>query len=163
MLPIGFLMEDFPISIKFLTYNAHKSIGLIIIGLSIFRLVWRLLNPPPALPDSVPRNQQRLAHAAHWGLYAFMILMPLSGWIMVSANPKFPIDFFGLGNAPFLPLPHLDDPKATSALFNSAHYFIALGGIALLLAHIGAALKHHYVNHDSILHRMLPKRFTRQS
>ena len=158
MLPMGFLMEDAPSSLKPLIYNLHKSIGLTIIALSLFRIVWRLLNPPPALPDSMPRSQKILAHAAHWALYAFIIGMPLSGWLMVSATAKYPIDFFGLGIAPFLPMPHLEDAKATGHMLTEWHESIAYGGIALLVVHIGAALKHHFVAHDGILQRMLPLR-----
>lgn len=157
MLAVGFLMEDFPISIKFLVYNLHKSIGITIIGLSIFRLVWRLLNPPPALPAAMPRSQKFLAHAAHWMLYGFMLAMPMSGWLMVSAVPKYPIVFFGFGEAPFLPMPAMDDPKAVAGLFSDAHEIMAIGGALLIALHIGAALQHHFMKHDDILFRMLPR------
>jgi cytochrome b561 len=161
MLGGGFLMEDLPISIKFTVYNLHKSIGITIIALSIFRLVWRLLNPPPALPDRLPVWQKFASHAAHWALYAFMIAMPLSGWLMVSALPKYPIVFFGLGEAPFLPMPELADAKAVSAQLGEIHETLALGGVALILLHIGAALQHHFILRDGILRRMLPQVFSK--
>ena len=162
MLGGGFFMENLPISVKFTVYNLHKSIGITIIGLSIFRLIWRLLNPPPALPDSLPSWQKMASHAAHWALYAFMIAMPLSGWLMVSALPKYPIMFFGLGEAPFLPMPELIDAKATNGQLKEIHETLAIGGIALIVLHIGAALQHHFIHRDEILRRMLP-RFIRPS
>lgn len=157
MLAVGLVMEGLPVSIKFVVYNLHKSTGITIIGLSIFRLVWRLLNPPPTLPADMSRSQKFLAHTAHWMLYGFMITMPISGWLMVSALPQYPIVFFGLGEAPFLPMPQLADPKAASAFLKSIHETLADGALVLLAMHIGAALQHHFIKRDTILLRMLPK------
>lgn len=157
MLALGFLMGDFPITIKFTAYNLHKSIGITIIALSLFRLVWRLLNPPPALPSTMSGREKFLAHAAHAMLYGLMIGLPLSGWLMVSALPKYPIVFFGLGEAPFLPMPPLNDAKMVNAWLNEVHELLAYGGAALILLHLGAALQHHFVKRDAILLRMLPK------
>lgn len=156
MLIMGFVMDDLPVSAKFVVYNLHKSIGITIIGLSVFRLIWRLLNPPPPLPEAMPRSQRFLAETAHWMLYAFMILMPLSGWLLISANPKFPVVFFGLGHAPFLPMPPLADPRATAHMLGGVHYFLGLAGAGLIVLHVAAALQHHFIKRDGILHRMLP-------
>jgi cytochrome b561 len=162
MIPIGFFMEDFPISIRFETYNLHKSIGLTVLALSLFRLIWRLLNPPPALPVGMKPHERLLAHTAHWFLYFLMVAMPLSGWLMVSAEKKYPTVFFWLGEAPFLPMPKGMDPKATHEFFYYTHEYLAFGAIALIVLHVAAALKHHYLDKDTTLTRMLPVWITRK-
>ena len=156
MLALGLVMEDLPITIKFSAYTLHKSIGITVLALSIFRLIWRLMNPPPALPDTMKAHEKLLAHVAHWALYFLMIAMPLSGWLMVSASRKYPTVFFWLGEVPFIPMPQGADPKATAGLFHEAHELLANGAIALILLHVAAALKHHLVNKDTVLTRMLP-------
>lgn len=157
MIPLGLFMEDFPISIKFTAYNLHKSIGLSVLGLSVFRLIWRLMNPPPALPAGMSRIERLLAQSAHWGLYFLMIAMPLTGWLMVSASAKYPTVFFGLGEVPFIPMPTGIDTKAAGELFYESHEWLAYGAIGLILAHLAAALKHHFIHRDDVLRRMLPQ------
>jgi cytochrome b561 len=162
MIPVGFFMEDFPISIRFDTYNLHKSIGLTVLALSIFRLIWRLMNPPPPLPEGMKKHEKLLAHAAHWLLYFLMVAMPLSGWLMVSAERKYPTVFFFMGEAPFIPMPVGMDPKATHEFFYYTHEYLAFGAVALIALHVAAALKHHYLDKDTILSRMLPVWITRR-
>ena len=156
MIPLGMLMEDFPISIKFTAYMIHKSLGITVLGLSLFRLVWRLLNPPPALPEGTKPLEKLLAHAAHWGLYFLIIAMPLTGWLMVSAMHKYPTVFFWMGEVPFIPMPAGMDAKATGDWFKEMHETLAYGAIALVLLHVAAALKHHVIYKDAVLTRMLP-------
>lgn len=157
MIPFGFFMGDLPITLKFSAYALHKSIGLTVLTLSIFRLVWRLLNPPPALPAGMKPYEVFAAKATHWLFYALIIAMPLTGWLMVSASQKYPTIFFWLGEVPFLPMPEGIDKKETAHLFNEYHELLAFGAIALILLHVGAALKHHFVNRDTVLTRMLPR------
>ena len=65
--------------------NAHKSIGITVLGLAIMRLLWRLTHRPPALPSGYKPWEVKASHAAHWALYAIIFAMPLTGWIMDSA------------------------------------------------------------------------------
>lgn len=153
MIPMGFLMGDFPESFKFTAYGLHKSIGITVLGLSVFRLVWRLLHRPPALP-AMPVWERRLAHLAHWGLYGLMIGMPLSGWLMVSASQKYPTVYFGLGEVPFIPMPMDADLKALRGFFGESHELLAIGAAALIALHVAAALKHQYVRRDGLIRRM---------
>lgn len=163
MIPMGFLMEDLPLTLKLNTFTLHKSIGLTVLGLSLLRLVWRLLNPPPALPASMTRFERTAAIAAHWALYALMILMPLTGWLMVSASQKYPTIFFWLGEAPFLPLPADMVNRDTAHNFGEFHETLALGAAFLIALHVGAALQHHFKKHDTVLIRMLPGRNRRNA
>ena len=158
MIAVGLTMEDFPIRYKFLAYNLHKSFGLTVLALSLYRIYWRLSHRAPALPDATPRWQRVAAHATHIALYGLMIGMPLSGWIMVSADAKYPTVFFSLFQVPQFPLPAAYDTHATHEVFEGTHYWLAMGAIGLVALHIGAALKHHFINRDGVLHRMLPRR-----
>lgn len=156
MIALGLLMEDLPISIRFDAYAFHKSLGITVLALSIFRLIWRLLNPPPALPAGLKPYERVLAKATHWLFYFLMIAMPLTGWLMVSASAKYPTVFFWMGEVPFIPMPADLDKKAAGELLSDMHAILAKGAIGLILLHIGAALKHHYILKDSVLLRMLP-------
>lgn len=156
MLVLGNVMEGLPDSIKFSAYAFHKSLGISILALSIFRLIWRFLTPPPALPSGMKSAEKILARGAHWALYFLMIAMPLSGWLLVSASRKYPTIFFGLGEVPFIPMPAGIDGKATAKAIGEMHELFANGAILLLLLHIAAALKHHFITKDNTLTRMLP-------
>jgi cytochrome b561 len=136
------------------TVLLHKSIGMLVLLLSLVRLGWRLGHRPPPLPDSVKPWEKGLAHAAHWLLYAFMILIPLSGWIFTSASPKrHPLEFFGLFGLPYFPI---SPDKATSHAWHERHETMAYLILALLVLHIAAALKHRFFDRDRTLDRMLP-------
>jgi cytochrome b561 len=116
------------------------------------RLLWRLTHRPPALPASMPKLMQFAAHAGHLLLYVLMIAIPLSGWLMSSAK-GFQTVYFGV-----LPIPDLlDKNKEIGDLLALVHKSLNLLFVAVLAGHIGAALKHHFIDKDDILTRMLPK------
>ncbi len=155
MIVVGLTMGGYPIKYKFLAYNLHKSFGITILALSLFRLFWRFTHTPPALP-AMPTWEKLAAHASHLGFYVLMIGMPLSGWMMVSADAKFPTVFFSLFEVPQFPLPAAYDTRAAHDQLEWLHYWLAMGTLGLLALHVGAALKHHFINHDAVLRRMLP-------
>lgn len=129
----------------------HKATGITILVLSLFRLFWRLANPAPALPATMPSWQVKLAHGLHWLFYFLIIAVPVTGWMMSSAG-KYPLNWFGLFDIPKLPIV----PKSTLAGFaHEAHEVMAIAFIPLLVLHIGAALYHHFIVRDAILRRML--------
>lgn len=163
MIPLGFWMGDLPISIRFSGFAFHKSLGLTVLALSLLRFIWRLLNPPPPLPASMKPWEKLAATAAHWFLYFLMLAMPLTGWLMVSANPKYPTVFFWLAEVPFIPMPAGIDPKATHEMFEEYHETLAFGAIFLVALHAGAALKHHFIGKDTVLTRMLPNFMIRRN
>ncbi len=164
MLFVGLTMGDYPQQYKFLAINLHKATGITILGLSIFRLVWRFMNPPPALPTGMPLWERAAAHLSHWALYAVILVMPLSGWLMVSAKPKYPIMYFGLGEAPFIPMPaNAELTKSIGGLAHETHELLGYGAIALIVIHFAAAMKHHVIDKDTVLTRMLPRFLTPQS
>jgi len=129
----------------------HKSIGMLILALLALRLLWRLSNRAPELPAEMAAWERMGAHASHFLLYALMIALPLTGWVISSAS-----------NVPFkifwtIPLPAITAPdKAVSDLFATIHGWLVTLLALVLIAHIGAALRHHYVKRDTVLSRMLP-------
>jgi cytochrome b561 len=127
------------------------------LGLSVFALVWvRLLarvagRVPPILPNP-PRWQRRVAHAVEFAIYVFMIVMPVLGWLSLSAAGK-TLSYLGLE------LPHLiGTDKGLSNRLEDIHGLIGNVGYALIGIHALAALIHHYVQRDNTLRRMLPSR-----
>lgn len=141
-------------------YQLHKSIGITILLLSILRLIWRLTHKVPPLPDHMPRWEKFAANASHWLLYFFMFALPLTGWALVSSSPwNIPTLLFHILPWPHLPvLPELQHKAEVSEFFTGMHEWLAYGMIALLAAHIGAALRHHFLLKDNVLEHMLPKR-----
>lgn len=132
----------------------HKSFGLTILALSLFRLGVRLVAGAPPLPDHMTATERFLSKVTHWGFYAIMILVPLSGWLMVSASPLgFPTLWFGLFEWPHLPV---GTSSAVSGAASEAHEIMAFLGAGLLLLHVAGALKHHFWDRDDVLARMLP-------
>ena len=135
-------------------YNMHKTTGMIVLVLSLFRLGWRFTHPVPGLPDGMKPWEKTVAHGTHMAFYAIMIGMPVGGWMAASASP-FPSYLF---NNPDLALPKLPVPQteAFADTMGSAHG--AGGWVILILValHAGAALKHQFLDRDNLLARMIP-------
>jgi len=153
LLALGFYMQDLALSPeKLKLYSWHKWAGVTAFLLVFVRLAWRVTHLPPALPASMPKLMQLAAHAGHLALYGLMIAIPLSGWLMSSAK-GFQTVWFGL-----LPIPDLlDKNKETGDLLQTVHMSLNFLFVAVLVGHVGAALKHHFIDKDDILTRMLPK------
>ena len=138
---------------KLRLYSWHKWAGVTIFMLVLVRSLWRLTHPAPPLPDDVPVWQRKVAEATHYALYALMIVIPLTGWLMSSAK-GFQTVYFGV-----VPIPDLlaknEGLGETLAL---VHRYLNYSMIGLVIAHIAAALKHHFIDKDDILRRMLPAR-----
>ena len=151
LLALGFYMHDLPLSPeKLKLYSWHKWAGVTAFLLVWFRLFWRVTHRPPALPDTMPRVMQFAAHAGHFVLYALMLAIPLSGWLMSSAK-GFQTVWFGV-----LPIPDLlGKNKELGDLLQTVHMSLNLLFVAVIAGHIGAALKHHFIDKDDILTRML--------
>ncbi len=136
----------------------HKSFGISVLVLSVLRILWRITHKPPPELDTIPAWQQKIANTTHWLLYGLMFALPVTGWIMVSASPlNIDTILFGLVEWPHLPLHGVDDKESLSAAFHKYHEWASTALILLLLAHIGAALKHHFIDKDTVLRRMLPE------
>ena len=129
--------------------SIHKPLGAAILVLAAIRLVNRLLNPPPPLPDGMPGWQRLAAHASHWVLYALMIALPLVGWAMLSAAP-YPVVLYGAIELP----PILAPSPATFATLRLLHSALAFALFATFLLHLAAALMHALVFRDGVFESM---------
>lgn len=143
---------------KFALYQLHKSTGISVLALSVLRLLWRGVNKVPPLPAGMPAWQRFIAHVSHFSLYFLMIAIPLSGWAMVSASPLgIPTIWFGLFQIPHIPgLQGFEDQRDAEEFLEEAHELFGNAMILLLIAHVAAALKHHFWDRDNVLTRMLP-------
>ena len=129
----------------------HKAIGITVLGLTALRMGWRAGHRPPPLPMAMPRWEQGLAHALHGLFYALLLILPLSGWVMVSAGDK-PLRWFGLFAIPKFAVAKGD---AMVGIAHAAHGAMGLVFGALVLLHVAAALRHQLILKDGVLRRML--------
>ena len=148
--PLGVYMHDLPLSPdKLRFYSYHKWLGITVLLLVAIRLAWRLTHVPPALPASVAAWQRRASVLVHGLLYALMLAIPLSGWLMSSAK-GFQTVWFGV-----LPLPDLvGKDKALGDLLAEVHETLNFTLLALVAVHVAAALQHHFIERRPFLQRM---------
>ncbi len=172
MIPLGWWMSGEiaagnPSGAVYNAFQLHKSIGLTVLALSLARLGWRLANPPPPLPPHMPAWERLAAKATHWAFYALMIGLPLSGWVFVSAGWSLhdnaslavPTHYFGTFQVPALfgLTRAAEDVRAAVAQASmNAHALMAWAAVALVVLHVGAALKHHLFDKDNVLTHMIP-------
>lgn len=152
---VGTMMVDLTdLTLKFSLYQWHKSFGFVVLALTVARLVWRHLDPRPPAPP-MPAWQRRAAAVSHALLYLLLIVIPVSGFLMVSTAPiAIPTVLFGV-----LPVPHpLGPDEALFALFRQVHESLTTLLLVLVALHVAAALKHHLIDRDAILRRMLVQR-----
>ncbi len=148
---LGLWMVEQPIAPSTLRmYGYHKWIGITVFLLALVRLAWRWTHPaPPSV--AMPEWQRRAATITHFALYVLMLAIPLSGWVYSSATGV-QVVYLGL-----VPLPDLvEKNKALAAVLKALHMTLNFTLLALVVVHAGAALKHHVVDRDGVLVRMLP-------
>ena len=142
-------------------YQLHKSIGITILLLTVARIVWRLMNPPPALPDEMKSWEKALSHGVHIAFYGLMILMPLSGWLLVSTSYEFdvPTVLYGLVSWPDLPGVGFLANEGGHGTVQFVHSKLAWVAIGLLGLHVAGAVKHELSAEEGVLKRMIPGLF----
>ena len=152
----GLYMADLPLSPQKLQfYSWHKWAGVILFLLVFIRLAWRVVHRPPALPEHMGRGEQFVAHAGHGLIYLLMFAVPLSGWLMSSAKGIQTV-LFGV-----LPIPDLlEKNKELGHLLQTLHWGLNMLLAAVVVGHAAAALKHHFIDKDDVLTRMLPDHST---
>jgi cytochrome b561 len=131
--------------------DLHKSLGIIILVLVFARVLWRMYEQIPPLPREFTKSEKLIAHVAHYSLYLFMLAMPLSGWLMMSAMGRNP-SFFGFIDLPAL----IEKSPAWVPFLKNVHGLMAYGFAGLITVHVLAAFFHHFIRKDDILRRMLP-------
>ncbi len=127
----------------------HKSFGVVLLTLIMLRLVWRLINETPRLPDETTAGEAFMAKAMHRGLYVLMFAQPLSG-IMMSQAAGFPVSFFGFFELPVF----LDKNPELAKTFLTIHGTVWILLVIAVIGHAGAALHHHFIRKDNVLKQM---------
>ena len=150
---LGTIMTDIPgiTPTKLRYFSWHKWLGITILGLVCVRLLWRLTHTAPAYPSSMPMWQQYAAHGLHIALYVLMFAIPISGYLY-SLAAGVPVVYLGIIHLPILIAP---DP-VLKPILKEVHELLNNGLLILVALHVLAALKHHFINRDTILKRMLP-------
>lgn len=156
-LALGLSMVPLAISPRKLQwYLWHKSIGITVLLLTGMRLSWRLIRLPPP-PVAMPAWQRRGAAVAHASLYVLLLAVPVSGWLYSSATG---VQVVYLGA---IPLPNLvPRDRVLGHALKVVHVTLNSVMFLLVCVHVAAALKHHYVDRDAALRRMLPLRRRRK-
>lgn len=156
MLCSGLVMsnaEGLDQAFKFNLYQWHKSLGVILLLAFFLRIGVRLLFKPPSLPAHFPRLEALAAKAGHWGLYALMLMIPLSGWVMVSSSVYgLPTIVFGLFEWPHVP--GIAANKNMNEAAGGAHEILAYIFMAIIFVHIAAVIKHALKDKENLLNRM---------
>lgn len=160
MFALGLAMTRGPLSIEllFAAYHWHKSLGALVWLGMLLRIGVRCLVPPPQLPADIP--QQQLVRHVHALLYILLVMMPVTGWLMVSASPlPFPVTAFGIDLpqfAPFLSLPDAARARWFEVL-KVIHSGMAVMLAALVVLHVAGAWRHG----DRVRQRMSLRRQTK--
>ena len=136
-----------PTSLRTFYFNLHKSIGVTLLALIVFRVYWRLSHPAPDYPATLKSWEKKLADLTQKAMYLLMVAMPVSGVLMATYS-KFGIKWFGLTLIEGLDQPELRD------LFKEAHEMIGMTLLALIVLHVAAAIKHKVIDKDEVMKRM---------
>lgn len=160
----------------------HSSLGVLVFILAVARIGWFLFSRPPALPQSTSRSFRALARGTHIAFYALLFALPVSGWLAASSEGA-SVPVFGIavipawGEAARSPANSAaaarelqpsaaaarnmrqasDDAEKAEGGFEELHEILGNVLLALVGLHVLAALKHHFMSHDEVLRRMLPR------
>lgn len=154
LIALGLYMEELPKGPDKLEWvQLHKSLGVLALALVAVRLLWTWINRRPAAPQTGANWERLLTRTTRLLLWAGLIGLPLSGWIMSAAGGR-EVSFFGLFALPAI----VAENHTLHELAEELHEILGQMLIPVILLHIAGALKHHFVNRDDTLMRMLPRR-----
>jgi len=158
MIPLGIVAQYWPydsseaLAAKATLFSLHKTLGIAAFAVALLRILWALMQPRPALLPSDSKLQHFAAEAVHWSLYGALVLVPLTGWIHHAASTGFAPIWWPLGQT----LPFVPQSVAVADAFAGLHFTFNIVLVVSLALHIGGALKHHVIDRDATLKRMLP-------
>jgi cytochrome b561 len=132
-------------------YNGHKLVGVTILLIVIWRLVYRLTRGAPPDEPTLEPWQKLASHANHWGMYLLLVCVPVAGYVGISLFPA--LDIFGLFKLPGIVAP---DKEAASTAF-AVHKVLAVLLVLMVAVHVAAALFHYFIRKDNVLGRMIPR------
>ncbi|KMT66229.1 cytochrome b [Catenovulum maritimum] len=152
MLIFGLVVEDMPRGPdKFEMIGLHKSVGVLVLFLGLWRIAWRIIQGFPSHVDGVLNWEKRVSKIVHIILLASILVMPLSGYVMSEAG-GYEVSFFGLFS-----LPEIENSREIGGIAHEIHEIFGKVIMAVIIFHILGALKHHFVSKDRTLKRMLGK------
>lgn len=160
LIPLGFYANQLPyttseeLALKAWYFSVHKTIGVAAFFVALGRILWALSQPKPGLLNADHKIESFAAEVVHWVLYASLVIVPLSGWISHAAASGYAPIWWPLGQG----LPLVPQSTTVEHVVGALHGVAAKVLIASLILHIAGALKHHVVDKDSTLRRMLPGR-----
>lgn len=148
---VGIVMEDLPKGpLRGEVFGLHKAFGVVVLGLALVRLGWRVTHTVPPLPANMSALEKAAATWAHRLLYVLMLAMPVSGILMSQTHGR-SVSLFGQLTLPTL----LGEDEFLSEIFEALHGGLAMALAALVVIHVAAALQHHFIRKDDVLMRML--------
>lgn len=154
----GMFAEDLPyetqaqLTQKAWFFSVHKTMGVAVFFVALMRIIWALTQPKPGLLNADKKLESWLAETVHWVLYASLVIVPLAGWISHAAASGFAPIWWPLGQD----LPFIPKSEAIEHAFGTLHVIAGKVLIGALILHVAGALKHHFIDRDSTLRRMLP-------
>ncbi|HEV7813761.1 MAG TPA: cytochrome b [Janthinobacterium sp.] len=150
---LGLVMTDIhgitPTKLKY--YAWHKWLGVTVFALACIRLLWRKFNAPPAHPASIAVWQRQAADGVHMLLYILIFAVPISGYLY-TLSAGVPVVYLGLFQLPVF----MDPNPEWKPVLKNVHYVLNMTMAAAVALHVLAALKHHFIDRDGTLRRMLP-------
>ena len=149
---LGFFRTEFDRDARAWVMFFHKSTGLAILLLSLWRLVWRVRHRPPPFDPALQPWEALLARAAHAMFYVLMFVIPLTGLLVVSKSGR-PTSFFGIVNVPALPFGRSEEAHE---FWEGVHGILGYVILALIVLHVAGAVKHHLQGHRHLIGRMGP-------
>ena len=147
-------------------YQLHKSVGITLLFLTVARIAWRLLNPPPPEPATLKSWEQKLSHAVHIAFYVLMVIIPLAGWLLVSISPfQISTVLYGAVDWPHLPFTSglRQGNELLHGIVENVHSKGAWVIIVLLGLHVAGAVKHEFGGEEGVIKRMIPGLFGKTS
>lgn len=139
-------------------FEWHRTLGFLVLFLTLARLAWRLKNPPPAFPAGFPAWQRFVSRSTHILFYVLLIALPLAGWVYVSTGSTAANTGITtlVGGTPWPIIPGL--PRSLHGPSADVHVILVWITVALLALHVVAALKHQFIDKSPIANRMPPFR-----
>ncbi len=152
----GFILGEYMVELKVSPtklryYSYHKWIGVTVFLLALVRILWRVRHPAPPLSATLGGWQRRAAEIGHRLLYLLLFLVPISGWLF-SSSTGFPTVYLGLIQLPDL----VPKDAALKDILKIVHWVFSSTLAVIVIGHVAAALKHHFVDRDDTLGRMIP-------
>ncbi len=149
---VALYMDELPKADKISVESLHRSIGILILEMVLFRIFWAFYKPAPPLPDSIPAKEKKLGKIVQHSLYLLMLLVPVFGYLLTITEGD-PASFFNLYNLPAI----MGENEAWQEFFEEGHEILAWTLVALSSLHIAAGIK-HLISKDGIFERMWPKK-----